>query len=489
MRLKEFIKEEGGKAGSEFDTPANTKPAETPDWLKNAGKWLGNKIGLKEPVSLAPGALPPVEPKKSTYTGIDPIQRQRLGLPPATHDEIDAYFKKPENSPFIKGVTGGDGRPVMSGSALELERAAREAAPREFYPPLEKAAAAPPAPAAGMSDAEIAANAQRIKTPREQGNYLNKEFDDRSFDRSPVAPGGSEAPKTKVDAPSSATVQGGAAGADSRLSKVPPVAVAQPISTTTIKTEPIAAVGGENSEQDDAALAKLKKDEGLGDTVAAEPPVAVKDPLAAVDSGSLGRPANAGVAAGAPASTSDPEEFIRDKSDDKFDRPEKKKTQNPEPDVKKPDAPAINPDAQKKRQTSGARKAWGTVKDKDGRQVYIDGDGGKWVWPANGSSWQPANMVPGSDYVDKKLPTTTGYTPAQNSEPLPTSNPLYNRFKTVDAVDAEIKRFKDKYDMSLSANQKYIQNLMNRKSELVGRNVNESSGLQRMKFLAGLIKD
>lgn len=331
MRLKEFIKEAGRNGSNEFDAAPGAAPAETPAWLKNAGKYLANKIGLKEPVSLEPGALP-VEPKKSTYTGIDPIVRQQAGLPPATHQEIDAYMKA--NPPVVGNLVGRDGKPVLSGGALELERAAREAAPREFYPPLEKAAV-PPAPAAGMSDAEIAANAQRIKTPREQGNYLNKEFDDRSFDRSPVAPGGSEAPKTKVAAPSSATVQGGAAGADSRLSKAPPVAVTQPISTTTIKTEPIAAVGGdqtaakvdgENSEQDDAALAKLKKHAGLGDTVAAaEPPVAVKDPLAAVDSGSSGRAANAGVAAGAPASTGDPEEFVRDKSGDKFDPQEKKK--------------------------------------------------------------------------------------------------------------------------------------------------------------------
>jgi len=273
MRLKEFIKEAGRNGSNEFDAAPGAAPAQTPDWLKKVGNYLGNKIGLKEPVSLEPGALP-VEPKKSTYTGIDPIVRQQAGLPPATHQEIDAYMKA--NPPVVGNLVGRDGKPVLSGGALELERAAREAAPREFYPPLEKAAV-PPAPAAGMSDAEIAANAQRIKTPREQGNYLNKDFDDRSFDRSPVAPGGSEAPKTKVAAPSSATVQGGAAGADSRLSKAPPVAVTQPISTTTIKTEPIAAVDvdqtdangrklnrltgkvdGENTEQDDAALARIK---------------------------------------------------------------------------------------------------------------------------------------------------------------------------------------------------------------------------------------
>jgi hypothetical protein len=280
MRLKEFIKEAGRNGSNEFDAAPGAAPAETPAWLKNAGKYLANKIGLKEPVSLEPGALPP-EPKKSTYKGIDPIVRQQAGLPPATHQEIDAYVKA--NPPVVGGLTGRDGKPVLSGGALELERAAREAAPREFYPPLEKAAV-PPAPAAGMSDAEIAANAQRIKTPREQGNYLNKDFDDRSFDRSPVAPGGSEAPRTTVAAPSSAAVQG---GADSRLSKFPavaaaaaaepaPAAVAAAVPTTTIKTEPIAAVGGdqtaagpklnrltgkvdgENTEQDDAALARIK---------------------------------------------------------------------------------------------------------------------------------------------------------------------------------------------------------------------------------------
>jgi hypothetical protein len=81
---------------------------------------------------------------------------------------------------------------------------------------------------------------------------------------------------------------------------------------------------------------------------------------------------------------------------------------------------------------------------------------------------------------------------SQSAEPAPSqpSGPAFQRFKTVDAVDAEIKRFKDKgYDMRLPANQQYIQALNNRKSELVGRNVNESAGLDRMRFLAGLTKD
>jgi len=208
------------------------------------------------------------------------------------------------------------------------------------------------APAAAKSDADIAAAGNLIKTPREQGNYLNQEFDDRSFDRSPVAPGGSEAPRTKVAAPSSAEVQG---GADNRLSKFPaaaPVAVARPVPTPVLtKTD-----GDQNAERDAAdaaALAQIKANAGLagpsaipsagsqmgpGGLSAAPPPaeglpVAVKDPLAPVDSGSLGRAASAGVAAAAPASTSDPEEFIRDKSDDKFDPIKKRKLADPVPGV------------------------------------------------------------------------------------------------------------------------------------------------------------
>jgi hypothetical protein len=79
--------------------------------------------------------------------------------------------------------------------------------------------------------------------------------------------------------------------------------------------------------------------------------------------------------------------------------------QNPQP------LPGPNETTDPKHQSGGARRPWGTVKDKDGRQVYIDNDGGKWVWPSNSTAWQPANMVPGSDYINKPLRTTTGYTP------------------------------------------------------------------------------
>jgi LysM domain len=95
-----------------------------------------------------------------------------------------------------------------------------------------------------------------------------------------------------------------------------------------------------------------------------------------------------------------------------------KPVQNPQP------LPGPNVTTDPKHQSGGARRPWGTVKDKDGRQVYIDNDGGKWVWPSNSTAWQPANMVPGSDYIDKPLRTTTGYTPTvQGATPATTGGP------------------------------------------------------------------
>ena len=421
MRSKDFIREAGRNGSSEFDVDPNAKRADTPDWLKNAGKWFGNKIGMNEPVPLGAEAEKfgqELAAKRSGYTGIDPVQRQQAGMAPATHQEISDYLEK--NPSIVQGLTDRNGNPIVSGGLKDVERAARAAAP-SF---------------GGQTD----------------------EF------------GG-------ITSPAVAAV------------------AAEPAAAEPAAAEPAAAGAGAPAKEPAARdLERLKDLAGVKDPTApaAEPPVAVKDPLAAVAPGSLGSPSFAGVAAAAPASGGgDPTQdlFIRDKSDDKFDRPEKKKTQNvePVPDLR------LDLDQQKKRQSGGDRKPWGTVKDKDGRQVFIDKDGGKWVWPANSSSWKPANMVPGSDYVDKKLPTTTGYTPpssgSQGAEPAQPSNPAFNRFKTVDAVDAEIKRFSSKYDMSLPANQRYIQNLKARKSELVGRNVNESSGIDRMRFLAGLIKD
>jgi hypothetical protein len=121
------------------------------------------------------------------------------------------------------------------------------------------------------------------------------------------------------------------------------------------------------------------------------------------------------------------------------------------------------------------------VKDSEGRQVWRRPDSSEMGWDTKTQRWYPISI-----FNRKFSPAPQG---SQGSEPAPASNQLYNRFKTIDAVDSEIKRFKSKSDMSLPINQQYIQNLEARKSELVGRNVNESSGLQRIKFLAGLIKD
>jgi hypothetical protein len=63
---------------------------------------------------------------KPKYDGIDPIVRDRMGMPPATTAEIDAYIKA--NPPVVSNLVSGDGTPVQSGGAKEVERAARQAA-------------------------------------------------------------------------------------------------------------------------------------------------------------------------------------------------------------------------------------------------------------------------------------------------------------------------------------------------------------------------
>jgi hypothetical protein len=71
----------------------------------------------------AGGAGTTVPPK---YDGIDPIVRARMGMPPATTAEIDAYMKA--HPPVVGNLVSGDGTPVQSGGAKEVERAARQAA-------------------------------------------------------------------------------------------------------------------------------------------------------------------------------------------------------------------------------------------------------------------------------------------------------------------------------------------------------------------------
>jgi hypothetical protein len=129
MLSNEFLKEAPARyddMGQPIGAPA--APAQTPDWLKNAGKYISNKIGLKEPVDVSqPATDAERAAAASGYTGIDPIQRQRAGMAPATQQEINAYMKK--NPAVVGGVTDRNGNPIASGGAQEVERAARAAAP------------------------------------------------------------------------------------------------------------------------------------------------------------------------------------------------------------------------------------------------------------------------------------------------------------------------------------------------------------------------
>lgn len=67
-----------------------------------------------------------------TYTGIDPIVRQRMGMQPATQDEIRSYLDK--NPPVIKTGSGeplktATGQNVQSGGQVDVARAADLASP------------------------------------------------------------------------------------------------------------------------------------------------------------------------------------------------------------------------------------------------------------------------------------------------------------------------------------------------------------------------
>jgi hypothetical protein len=195
-------------------------------------------------------------------------------MAPATQQEIDAYMKA--YPAVVGGLTGADGKPIASGN--EVERAARAAAPRRSADfDVDSYAGAPDAKAVG----------DRFYTPRELGFQPGGTMPAEK--KAAAAAPAAAAPAAA--APAAAAPAAAAPAAAARLSKelpaavvpapaavVPPAAaVAQPISTTTIKTEPIAAVGGdqtaaggpklnrltgkvdgENTEQDDAALARIK---------------------------------------------------------------------------------------------------------------------------------------------------------------------------------------------------------------------------------------
>lgn len=113
------------------------------------------------------------------YTGIDPIVRQRQGMPLATQGEIQSYLDR--NPPGIKtgdgsAVTSGSGAPIQSGGLVNVAKAADAASPDRALsvakppakpldirnrndgtlPPLPAAAPAPaPAAAAPVSPAAV----------------------------------------------------------------------------------------------------------------------------------------------------------------------------------------------------------------------------------------------------------------------------------------------------------------------------------------------
>jgi len=160
MKSNEFITERGRNGSDEFAVDPNAKPAEIPAWLKKAGTWLGNKIGLKEPVALPDYTASNQQDaaSRSGYTGIDPVQRANAGMAPATQQEINRYMR--DNPAVVGGLTDRNGNPIASGGAQEVERAARAAAPRrgaDFDVDAE----------VGAVDPAVIGN--RFKTPRELG--------------------------------------------------------------------------------------------------------------------------------------------------------------------------------------------------------------------------------------------------------------------------------------------------------------------------------
>lgn len=160
MLSKEFLNERGRNSSDEFAVDPNAKPAEIPAWLKKAGTWLGNKIGLKEPVALPDYTASNQQDaaSRSGYTGIDPVQRANAGMAPATQQEINRYMR--DNPAVVGGLTDRNGNPIASGGAHEVERAARAAAPRrgaDFDFDAE----------VGAVDPAVIGN--RFKTPRELG--------------------------------------------------------------------------------------------------------------------------------------------------------------------------------------------------------------------------------------------------------------------------------------------------------------------------------
>jgi hypothetical protein len=232
-------------------------------------------------------------------------------------------------------------------------------------------------------------------------------------------------------------------------------------------------VDGENTEQDDAALARIKD---LSQDPKLDPSKA-KSGDQTVNIGGKSGDADADVGP-----------VVEPKKD------QKKKTQNKEPVPVQPTVVKTKPTpGGDNKRISGNTTAPeivippgtpGTmlpgVKDSEGRQVWKRPDSSEMGWDTKTQRWYPISIF------NRKF--NSAPQGSQGSEPAPASSSILNRFKTVDAVDAEIKRFLDKgYDMRLPANQQYVNNLTARRAEVA--KVRESSDISRMRLLAGVIKD
>ena len=262
MKSNEFITERGRNGSDEFAVDPTAKPAEIPAWLKKAGTWLGNKIGLKEPVALPDYTASNQQDAaaRSGYTGIDPIQRQQAGMAPATQQEINRYMR--DNPAVVGGLTDRNGNPIASGGAQEVERAARAAAPRrgaDFDVDAE----------VGAVDPAVIGN--RFKTPRELGFQPGgstasaaEKSDDITLDKIKAAAGipAAATPEVEIGAPIPArSLKTNTQPAENPAAEVE---IGAPIPARSLKTNTQPAVKKSFDEPVAAAAAPMKGGYGSG---------------------------------------------------------------------------------------------------------------------------------------------------------------------------------------------------------------------------------
>lgn len=86
----------------------------------------GNGSAARPAMPHTPTPAHAIEPDVAVPTSIDPIVRKRMGLPPATTAEIDAYAKV--HPAVVGNAVDREGKPIISGAAAEIEKDARKAA-------------------------------------------------------------------------------------------------------------------------------------------------------------------------------------------------------------------------------------------------------------------------------------------------------------------------------------------------------------------------